>query len=153
MHGSKVNLVFKNSKIPSAPNTSLTMQSILVVDDDIASCLVIQRMVQILGYECDMVHDGEDALKAASRKNYGIILMDSFMPIKDGWDAALEIKSLKKIQIENTSPCIVAMMSPDETSLRRRWMAADPDSFLFKPVNRTQLRETICHLLQTRVSA
>ncbi len=127
------------------------MQSILVVDDDIAACMVIQRMIRLLGYECDIVHDGEDALRAASRKDYGIILMDSFMPVRNGWDAALEIK-MKKIQIENTSPCIVAMMSFDETVSRRRWMAANPDSVLFKPVNRAELRETICHLLQTRIS-
>ncbi len=31
------------------------MQSILVVDDDIAACMVIQRMVQLLGFDCDMV--------------------------------------------------------------------------------------------------
>ncbi len=129
-----------------------TMQSILVVDDDIAACMVIQRMVRLLGYECDMAHDGEDALRSASCKNYVVILMDSFMPLKNGWDAALEIKLMKRNQLENTSPCIVAMMSLDEALSRRRWMAAGPDSVLFKPVHRAQLRETICLLLQPWIS-
>ncbi len=129
------------------------MQSILVVDDDVATCMVIQRMVQLLGYECDMVHDGEDAVKAASSKTYVVILMDSFMPIKNGWDAAQEIKASKKIQEENTPPYIVSMMSLDESASRRRWMAAGQDSVLFKPVNRPQLRETIIHLLQPRIPA
>jgi hypothetical protein len=45
------------------------MQSILVVDDDIAACMVIERMVRLLGYECDMVHDGADDVlfKAVNR--------------------------------------------------------------------------------------
>ena len=128
------------------------MQSILVVDDDVAACMVIQRMVQVLGYECDMVHDGEDASRAASDKNYVLILMDSFMPLKNGWDAALEIKLTKNIQIEKMSPCIVAMLSMDDTLTRRRWMAAGPEGVLVKPVNRAQLRETICQLLLPRMS-
>jgi CheY-like chemotaxis protein len=128
------------------------MQSILVVDDDVAACMVIRRMVQLFGFECDMVHNGEDALKAAFTKTYSIILMDSFMPIKNGWEAALEIKSLKTLQQLNKSPCIVAMMSLDEISSRRGWKAAGLDSVLFKPVNRAQLQETIYHILRSTKS-
>ncbi len=105
-------------------SSSTEMQSILVVDDDIAACMVIQRMVRLLGYECVMVHDGEDALRAASYKNYVVILMDSFMPAKNGWNAALEVKLLKKIELETTLPCKVAMLSLDDTLSRLRLMAS-----------------------------
>jgi CheY-like chemotaxis protein len=118
---------------------------LLVVDDDIAACLVLQRMVQQLGFDCDIAHDGEDAVKAASAKDYSAILLDSFMPVKNGWDTALDIRALKN-GVGDERPVMIGMVSLDSPSLRQNWRMAgmELENLLPKPINRSDLRKTIC---------
>ncbi len=118
------------------------MVCVLVVDDDIAACLILQRMVQLLGCECDIAHDGEEAVRAASSKKYSAILLDSFMPDQNGWDTALEIRSLKK---GNDRPMMIGMVSLNSASFRNEWRTVGmEDQLLSKPVNRSDLHKTIC---------
>jgi CheY-like chemotaxis protein len=117
------------------------MVCLLVVDDDIAACLILQRMVQRLGFDCDIAHDSEEAVRAASEKNYSAILLDSFMPDKNGWETALEIRTLKN---GDDGPVMIGMVSLDNPSLRQNWQKAGMEKLLPKPVNRSDLRETIC---------
>ncbi len=119
----------------------IEMVCLLVVDDDIAACLILQRMVQRLGFDCDIAHDGEEAVKAASEKNYSAIFLDSFMPDQNGWETALEIRTLKK---GDDRPMMIGMVSLDNPSLRQNWRTAGMEKLLPKPINRSDLRETIC---------
>jgi CheY-like chemotaxis protein len=118
--------------------------AVLVVDDDIATCLIMRGMIQKLGFDCDIVHDGQQAIKAASAKQYIVIFLDSFMPDKNGWAAALEIqKPISGIE----GPLLVGMMSWCESSLIQKWKSAGIDCLLLKPVNRSDVN----NILRTKI--
>ena len=67
-------------------------QRVLVVDDDCATQLIMKRMIEGFGYECDIASDGQEAVAAASSTSYMAIIMDLFMPVMNGCDAAMSIK-------------------------------------------------------------
>ena len=115
------------------------MQSILVVDDDIGACMIMQRMVQLRGFDCDVAYDGDAAVAAASVKKYSLILLDSYMPSKNGWDTAQEILSRR----QGSEPQIIGMITTDEPLLRQKCKDAGMRVLLQKPVNRDALNKSI----------
>jgi CheY-like chemotaxis protein len=66
---------------------------ILVADDNAVNRKLAQSMLRHLGFEADVVPDGDKAVKAASRGEYALVLMDLQMPVLDGYEATQEIRN------------------------------------------------------------
>ena len=66
--------------------------TILIADDDMASCLILRKMLTELGFCCDVVHNGVEAVHAACGKQYDMIFMDLYMPVLSGIHAAMAIR-------------------------------------------------------------
>ncbi|MDB5386917.1 MAG: Response regulator receiver protein [Planctomycetaceae bacterium] len=71
-------------------NTSNT--SILLVDDEIDSCLNLADIFNDLGYQVDIASSGETALELVRKRRYDIALLDLMMPGMDGATLASEMK-------------------------------------------------------------
>lgn len=76
--------------LPSQPKRT---KRILVADDNAVNRKLAQSMLRHLGFEADVVLDGGEAVKAAAKGEYALVLMDLQMPVLDGYEAALEIRS------------------------------------------------------------
>ena len=63
----------------------------LVVDDDAANRDLLCRMLVRLGWLCDSVRDCDEACEACSRARYDIVLLDLYMPGRDGYESARAI--------------------------------------------------------------
>jgi CheY-like chemotaxis protein len=116
------------------------VSAILIADDDLASCLILQKMLTDFGFCCDVVHDGVEAVQAACGKQYDMILLDLYMPVLSGIHAALAIRSLR-----SRSPVLIGISSShdcDEASLCKD---AGMSGILVKPFR----RELIARLIQT----
>mmetsp|Transcript_66982 Transcript_66982/g.179064 ORF Transcript_66982/g.179064 Transcript_66982/m.179064 type:complete len:150 (-) Transcript_66982:87-536(-) len=110
--------------------------SVLLVDDDRASVLVVKRMIERAGFQCDVADNGEDAVRAATKKTYCAVIMDYIMPGMTGCDAAMRIKDLDK---QHSVAEIVGMVSSEETSIREQCVEAGMTSVLRKPIDRSAL--------------
>lgn len=64
--------------MPDRPNR------ILVVDDDEAIRIMVERVLQRERYEVDTARDGFEAIEKLSSNDYGTILLDLMMPRIDG---------------------------------------------------------------------
>jgi CheY-like chemotaxis protein len=109
--------------------------SVLIVDDDCASLLVAKRMVESLGYHCDIAHDGAEALAASSRQDYSLILMDNLMPVMNGLDATKEIMC-RRIY---SAPKIFGMVSIDDSATRSACIESGMSKVMLKPLRRSSL--------------
>ena len=70
------------------------MSRILVIDDDVGICQMVQQLLQGKGYEVDTAHDGQEGLKRYQEQPADLVITDLFMPEKDGLQAIAELQQL-----------------------------------------------------------
>jgi signal transduction histidine kinase/ActR/RegA family two-component response regulator len=104
---------------------------ILVADDNVDSADSLSMMLEMLGHEVSLAHDGIEALEAAKRSKPELIFMDLGMPRMNGYDAAREIR--------NASECngvvLVALTGWGQEEDRRRSYEAGFDHHIVKPID------------------
>jgi two-component system response regulator ResD len=77
----------------------LSMEKILVVDDEQKIREVIREYAEFNGYEVTEAADGMTAVGLVKLQNFDLIIMDIMMPKLDGYSACKEIKKVKDIPI------------------------------------------------------
>lgn len=81
---------------PVAAKSSTAIRRVLVVDDDPAMRLMLQRMLAVDRIEVELAADGAEALRRFRQDPaaYDLVLMDLTMPVMDGIDAFLQMRTL-----------------------------------------------------------
>jgi CheY-like chemotaxis protein len=69
------------------------MPSILCVDDDRDQLNLYHFFFERAGFEVILAGDGQEGVEKAKATRPSVILMDMMMPVKDGCQAAAEIKA------------------------------------------------------------
>jgi DNA-binding response OmpR family regulator len=69
------------------------MSRILVVEDEPAIAIGLRDDLELDGYEVDVAQDGVQAVEAASRLPYDLILLDIMLPKKDGFTVCRELRA------------------------------------------------------------
>ena len=77
--------------------------SILIVDDRHENLVAFETLLAPLGHEIVLAHSGEDALKQAIRRSFGVIVMDVRMPGLTGFETA---SILRKREAYRVTPII-----------------------------------------------
>jgi two-component system, sensor histidine kinase and response regulator len=105
---------------------------ILVAEDNRLTQRVATAMLEHLGLGVDVVGDGAQAVKAATRTPYQAILMDCRLPVLDGYEATAAIRAH---EAAGRRTPIIAVTASTLTSERQGCLAADMDDYLAKPVS------------------
>jgi len=72
---------------------------VLIVDDDINSCIIQQSIIQKLGYYTQIAINGVDAIRYINEDTPDLILLDIFMPGMDGYQTIEYIRKKFNIPI------------------------------------------------------
>jgi CheY-like chemotaxis protein/HPt (histidine-containing phosphotransfer) domain-containing protein len=118
---------------------------LLVAEDHKVSQLVAVRMLERLGCGADVAANGREAVEAASRRRYDLILMDCRMPVMDGFQAARAIRDLERGTGRRTPIVALTASTPDESG--GSCLEAGMDAFLTKPISREGLSRTLARWL------
>jgi signal transduction histidine kinase/CheY-like chemotaxis protein/ligand-binding sensor domain-containing protein len=108
--------------------------NILVAEDNQINQKLIQRVLNKLGYEPDMVDNGLLVLEQLKHHTYDVILMDIQMPEMDGLETTRHIRRQTGYQ-----PFIVAMTANAMPEDREICIQAGMDDYLPKPMKLEQL--------------
>jgi CheY-like chemotaxis protein len=115
-------------------NETLNGRKILIVEDDLASRLYLNKILEKTGAIIFNSGDGKDAVEIMHKNpDMDLILMDIQLPVMDGYAAAKEIKKLPSnaILIAQT-----AYGMPDDME---KILAAGFDDYIIKPIFSDQL--------------
>ena len=131
---------------PVNPVAAVTMTDrnarILLAEDNIINQLVAKGILEQLGFACDAVADGQEAVQALEMMDYDLVLMDCMMPEMDGFEATAVIRDSTSKVLNHSVP-IIAMTANAMKGDREKCLAAGMDDYLSKPVNRDQMNEVI----------
>lgn len=133
---------------------------VLVVEDNLVNQKLAVRMVEKLGYQPDVVDNGQEALTALKQGEYAAVLMDCQMPVMDGFETTRKIRENETTTVtrdasdssERTAlhaSClpphipIIAVTANAMQGDRERCLAAGMDDYLSKPIKLDELRAAL----------
>jgi len=114
---------------------------VLLAEDNPVNRLVALRMLGKLGCRIHAVENGAEAVAAASREEFDIVLMDVQMPQMDGFEAAAQIRR-REAETGGHLP-IIAMTAHAMEGDRARCLAAGMDGYVAKPIRAEVLAEVL----------
>ncbi|HEY0845128.1 MAG TPA: EAL domain-containing protein [Noviherbaspirillum sp.] len=111
---------------------------VLVAEDNRTNQMVAGGMLAMNGCECEFARNGRDAVEAARRSRFDLILMDCSMPEMDGYEATAHIRTFEETHGLRTP--IVAMTANVQQGDAEKCLAAGMDDYLAKPITLAELR-------------
>jgi PAS domain S-box-containing protein len=103
---------------------------VLVVDDNLDTARGLIRLLEIMGHDALMTHDGPSAIVQARAYRPSIVLLDIGLPGMDGYQVA---RALREDGFDRT--LIIAVSGYGEPSTQARSREAGFDHYLVKPVD------------------
>uniref|UniRef100_A0A7S3DEH9 Probable transcriptional regulator ycf27 n=1 Tax=Palpitomonas bilix TaxID=652834 RepID=A0A7S3DEH9_9EUKA len=110
------------TRAPLAPGK---LARVLIVDDDV----MVRRMLQIKlskTFECDTAKDGEEGLEKFHSIQPDMMLLDIYMPGKDGYEVCQEIRKVSDVPI-------IMLTAMEDLDARLKGLDLGADDFVVKP--------------------
>jgi DNA-binding response OmpR family regulator len=117
------------------------MTTILLVEDEIKLAEIIQRELEVVGYQVWHAEDGSQALQLFARKSPNMVILDWILPEMDG----LEV--LRRIRMQSPIP-VLMLTARGEPIDRVVGLEVGADDYLVKPFHMSELIARIRALLR-----
>jgi len=115
---------------------------ILVVEDNATNQAVARGMLEKFGLHIDVAANGKEALYALEALPYDLVFMDCQMPVMDGYEATLKIRSADSA-VKNHAIPVVAMTANAMQRDRERCLAIGMNDHIAKPVDPSKLHRAL----------
>ncbi|NVM78268.1 diguanylate cyclase (GGDEF)-like protein [Duganella sp. SG902] len=129
--------------VPHAPPRPLPARQyrVLIAEDNRTNQMVAAGMLNMNGCVCEFAADGLEAVRAAQRDRFDLILMDCSMPEMDGYEATAHIR-LAEQALGRRTP-LIAMTANTQIGDAEKCLAAGMDDYLAKPITLVELRHKL----------
>ncbi|ARV75173.1 response regulator transcription factor [Vibrio campbellii] len=108
------------------------MSRVLIVDDDVPLCGLLETVLQEEGYTVSSVHCGESALQYMEKTPVDLVLLDVMLPNLNGMQVA------RRICQRFATPILMLTALNDENSMLDGYQAG-ADQYIGKPFNVSEL--------------
>lgn len=115
---------------------------ILIIEDDRLLADTLQTLLELRGFETEVVCDGEDGAAYAETGIYDLLILDVMMPKLNGYQVARQVRT-RRI----TTP-ILMLTAKGEVQDRIEGLNAGADYYLTKPFDNMELLACINALLR-----
>jgi CheY-like chemotaxis protein len=133
---------------PSAEPPSPSRR-ILVVDDSADAATALATLLEILGHETLMAHDGLEAVAAIEQHRPDVVLLDIGLPKLSGLDVCRQVRA----QAWGKDITIIALTGWGQDDDRLQSREAGFDGHLLKPVDIAALKALLHTAARPRQSA
>lgn len=121
---------------------------ILLAEDNAVNRVYATALLAKAGHRVDIAENGREAVEAARRNHYDLVLMDIQMPVLNGIDATVQIRALPSPF--GTVP-IIAMTADAMAGARDTYLAAGMDDYITKPVSGAVLVAKLAEIARRQV--
>jgi DNA-binding NtrC family response regulator len=115
--------------------------NVLVVDDDIAVCRILHRMLSDEQYEVQISQSVADALRSIEEKHFDVYVMDYKLPDGTGLDVA------ERIRVKGSKAPIILISGYDPSAVALRAEKLHISDIIEKPF----ARATICNAVKKAI--
>ncbi len=119
-------------------------KQVLIVEDNLVNQKVVIGLLAKFQIKPDLANNGQLALEFWEHNSYDLIFMDCQMPVMDGYEATLAMRSREKSA--DKSPVhtpIVALTAYASIEARDTCLATGMDDYLSKPLKRIELAKVL----------
>ena len=116
------------------------MNSVLVIDDSIEMRELLQEMIKVLGYAVRAAAGGAQGVAAYREEPADVVILDRFMPDKDGLETLRELRQL------DPAVRVIAMTGGGDfhnVGILKPASLMGASRLLFKPITMAELRKAI----------
>jgi DNA-binding response OmpR family regulator len=117
------------------------MDRILVIDDDVELCSLVQEYLQAEGFSVESVHDGESGLQRATAGGYLLAVLDVMLPGINGFEVLRRIRATSRLPV-------LLLTARGEDVDRIVGLEIGADDYLPKPFNPRELVARIRAILR-----
>jgi len=121
---------------------------VLVVDDNVDAARALGRLLELLGHQVAVAHDGPAALATASTVRPELVLLDLGLPGMDGYAVAARLRDAG-----HRPAALVALTGYGQAEHHQRSSEAGFDHHLVKPVDFALLRRITADVQRARAGA
>ncbi len=122
------------------------MSRILIVDDDIPTTTLLERVLSGEGYEAISINDSSIAIQAAKSVNPDLFLLDLMMPQPDGFRLCRMVRAEPRFFL---TPIIIVTALDDNDS-RVVAFGAGANDYITKPFDINELTQKVKGLINSR---
>jgi len=126
--------------VDAEPNTAYSHLKVLVVDDNSTNHLVIRSLLGSVVSEIHLASNGAEALETLDNTHVDVVLMDIHMPVMDGIECTLAIRSSEKSWRD---VLIIALTADPQYQQKKLCLNIGMDEALAKPVRLNDLLSAI----------
>jgi len=117
--------------------------SILIVDDDVASCRTLQLHLNSQNHRVALAHSVDEGLQVAGQVHPELIILDICMPGKSG------LEGLPEFTHDFPDAHVIMITAFHDMQSTIQAMQRGADEYIHKPIDIDELDKSISHLLNT----
>jgi two-component system response regulator CpxR len=117
------------------------MERVLVIDDDVDLCELVEEYLGPEGYEVEAIHNGERGIDRALSNDHSLVVLDVMLPGMHGFDV------LRRIRTKSRIPVLMLTARGDDVD-RIVGLEIGADDYLPKPFNPRELVARIRAILR-----
>lgn len=115
------------SVLPTAPSRP-AKKRVLVADDDEGISSLLKRALTAEGYEVALAADGGEALSLYASFKPDIVLLDIYMPVRDG------VEVLEELLARDPAASVMMITGNQDETIARRCMELGAFDYISKPI-------------------
>jgi signal transduction histidine kinase/CheY-like chemotaxis protein len=136
-----------NGKSSPAPTHAAR---ILLAEDNPGNRMLVKAFLKATHYEIEVAENGALAVNKFTSGQYEVVLMDMYMPVVDGYQAAAAIRQWERDHHAARTP-IIALTAAAMAGDREKSLEAGCDFHLTKPISKAVLLDLLDSLIKGRI--
>jgi len=134
-----------HDKTPEQESAGFAKKVVLVAEDNVINQRIVSFQLKKMGFEVDIVDDGQQAFDKYHTRIYDLIILDIQMPQMDGYQVAKAIRAEEKGTGRHS--VIIALTANAMKGDRELYLDAGMDGYVSKPFTYEILQKEISNVL------